>query len=284
MTDTVKPPAPAWQPLTAGGVAAFAHASARRLLLAELGVAVIVSAGIVWFLATAWFPVITDAIEQLPDRGAIRQGRLDWSGASPVALAGNGFLSIVLDLDATGGLGPASDVQGAFGKTGLTLCSVFGCLTVGYPVRWTISFSRAELGPWWGAWRPVILAAAGLLISLGLLLGWSLLALLYAAPVRLVAFFLDRDLGRGGAWRLASAALMPGALLLAAAVVLYGRHRLDLVGLIVLCGLHLVVGWMYLVLAPVRLPRQAMAAGESRDPFAVPAPGANSGSTPEKEA
>lgn len=283
MTDAAKPRVSAWQPLTTGGVAAFAHAAWGRLLLTELGVAVIVSAAIVWFLATAWVPVITQAIEQLPDEGAIRQGRLDWSGASPVALSGNGFLSIVVDLDATGELGQASDVQGAFGKTGVTLCSVFGCLTVGYPAHGTIPFSRAELGPWWGAWRPVVLAVAGLLISLGLLLGWSVLALLYAAPVRLVAFYLDRDLGRGGAWRLASAALMPGALLLAAAVVFYGLHRLDLAGLIVFCGLNLVVGWVYLILAPVRLPRLPVAAGGSRDPFAAPAPEANSGSTPNRE-
>ena len=62
----------------------------------------------------------------------------------------------------------------------------------------------------------------GLGYIFGLLLTWALLATLYFFPVWLVAFYTDRDLNFRASWKVAGAALMPGALLLTLGIVLYG--------------------------------------------------------------
>jgi hypothetical protein len=283
MTDVPKPPLAAWQPLTTGGIAAFAQAPLGRLLLVEFAVATIAAAGIIWLVARAWFPVIAHAIDQAPTQGTIHQGRLSWTGASPVAMASNPFLSIVVDSDSTGGLGQTADVQWVFGKTRLTFCFLFGCASLEYPASWTVPFNRAELGPWWGAWSPTILAGICLLVLVGLLLTWGVLASLYFIPVRVIAFFLDREIGWAGCWRLASASQMPGALVMVVSTVLYGLQRLNAAGLIVLLGLHLVIGWIYLVLAPARLSRRAESSASGRNPF-VPAATPLKSPTPPRKA
>src|SRR5512140_1083235 len=98
----------AWQPLTPRGVAAFADVSLGRLLPVQLVVALIVAGTGVWFLHTAWFPVITTAIRLLPDRGQIQAGRLDWQEPSPSVLAQGRFLAFVVDLRHEGTARPAT--------------------------------------------------------------------------------------------------------------------------------------------------------------------------------
>src|SRR3954469_13095559 len=89
----------AWQPLTPKGVAAFADASLKRLLLIQFVFAVLIASVVVWFLDTAWFPVIAKAAQDFPSRGEIRHGRFDWPQKTPVVLAHGRFLALTIDLD-----------------------------------------------------------------------------------------------------------------------------------------------------------------------------------------
>jgi hypothetical protein len=93
------------------------------------------------------------------------------------------------------------------------------------------------------------------------------LALIYSPVARLIAFFSDRKLGMGGSWRLCSAALIPGALLLSAALFLYGLAILDLLHLLLAVGLHLVVGWVYVVIATLQLPKGEIKMAPKGNPF-----------------
>jgi hypothetical protein len=81
------------------------------------------------------------------------------------------------------------------------------------------------------------------------------LATVYSLPLRLLTFYSDRQVTWPGCWRIAAAALLPGALLMAGAIVLYGFNRLSFIGLLFAWLLHLVIGWIYLSIAPARLPR-----------------------------
>jgi len=74
------------------------------------------------------------------------------------------------------------------------------------------SGDRLEMEPWWGAREPVVLALAALTVVVGLFVTWSFLATIYVGPVWLISFFANRDLKLAECWRLAGAALMPGAL------------------------------------------------------------------------
>ena len=99
-----------------------------------------------------------------------------------------------------------------------------------------------------------------------------MLATLYCLVARMHAFFKDRQLTVLGSWKLAAAALLPGALLTAAGIVLYGLGLIDLLQFLFLWALHLMVGWVYLFVSPLRLPRASDAAAAPRDPFAKPKP------------
>ena len=206
----------AWQPLTLRGVAAFARASLGRLLLVQLIVALVAAGAVVWFLHQAWFPTIGEAIRQLPPQGELRSGRLDWPGPTPARLAEGRFLALVVDLDhSRRGALPGACAGGVWPDRLPGLYAVRLRWQCAYPPRlgrWR--FNRTELGPWWGAWAPAILAIVAMLVVTGLMVSWACLATVYFLPAWLVGFFANRDLSLRGSWRLAGAALMPGALLM----------------------------------------------------------------------
>jgi len=152
-------------------------------------------------------------------------------------------------------------------RRGFKICSLFGCVAFPYPEAWTFALNRAEGEPWWGAWRPFLLLGAGLGVVVCLMASWLVLATCFSFPVRLIAFYSDRQTAWFGCWRIAGAAQMPGALLMSGAILLYGFNRLNLVGLLFAWLLHLVIGWIYVGIAPARLPRAADAPRRRGNPF-----------------
>ena len=71
----------------------------------------------------------------------------------------------------------------------------------------------------------------------------------------LISFFTDRDLNFRASWKLAAAALLPGALLMSVSLVLYELNWFDLVQFSFAAGIHLVTGWIYLFISPMFLKR-----------------------------
>jgi hypothetical protein len=260
MSTTVPAWPKAWEPLTPRGVAAFAGGSLGRLLLVQCLAALLAAATVVWFLEHAWFPVVRHAIHQLPEQGDIRDGQLNWSGDSPVQLAGNRCLGLAVDLNHSGRLAREAQLQIEFGRKNLRIFSMLGYEVMDYPPGRTVAFNRTELEPWWGAWEPAFLAAAAASTFVGLLVAWAVLATLYCAPVRLITFFENRDLDWRQSWRLAGAALMPGALFLVFGIVCHGLGWIDLIQLGGVSGLHVMVSWIYLIVSPLFLPRHPAAA------------------------
>jgi hypothetical protein len=267
MSESVEKAPVAWQPLTPRGIAAFACAPLRRLLLVQFIVALMAAASVVWFLHHAWFPTIGVAIRQLPPQGELRSGRLEWQGSTPSRLAEGRFLALVVDPDHGGEARSPAHVQVEFGRTDCKVFSLFGYVQAAYPPSWVVAFNRSELQPWWGAWAPPILAIVAGMVVMSLMLTWACLATLYFLPAWLVGFFGNRELSLCGSWRLAGAALMPGALLLCGTIFLYGWGALDVVRLAVAAAVHLIMGWVYLFVSLLRLPRQPVATAEG-NPFA----------------
>jgi hypothetical protein len=265
----VEAPQFAWQPLTPRGVAAFARASNSRLLLVQLVFALLASASVVWFLGQAWFPAIRQAIDRLPSEGALRSGKLDWRGSSPQQLSENRFLAFAVDLDHQGLARSPAHVDIQFARNDFQIHSLLGYVQGAYPRYWIISFNRTVLAPWWGAWSPAILGLAALGVVTGFLACWATLALLYTPLALLLALFADRELSRGGAWRLAGAALMPGGLLMSLSIFLYSVGGVDLVQLAAVVAVHFLIGWLYLAIGALCQPRLGVAPGR-KNPFAPP--------------
>ena len=138
-----------------------------------------------------------------------------------------------------------------------------------YPPHWWISLGRADAQPWWDAWRPALLAIFGAVSVLLLMICWALLATIYFLPARLTAFLADRYLNLAQGWRLSSAAVLPGAVFLSLAIVLYALTCLDLPLLGLAVALHLLIGWIYLALALFRLPRPEKKELAETNPFAA---------------
>ncbi len=258
----------AWQPFTPRGAAAFARAPLGRLLLVQFIVAAFAAGALVWFLQARWFPVISAAIVHLPASGEIRSGRLHWNGDSPVLLAEGRWLALTIDLRHQGQARSPAHLEVELGQSDWQLRSLFGYLSLSYRPEWSLVISRAELEPWWGAWAPELLAVAALGTVAVLLLIWALLATLYLLPVFLAGFFADRQVTVGGSWRLAGAALMPGALLMILATVAYGLGALDVVRLLAAALLHVVFGWVWVAFGIYFLPRLATDPPPSTNPFA----------------
>ncbi len=258
----------AWQPLTPRGIAAFAGAPLGRVLVVQFVFALLAAATVMWFLHRAWFPIINEAIGRLPPEGEIRAGTLDWRGESPQMLAEGRFLALTVDLRHQGQVRSPAHLAVEFGQRDCKGFSLFGFVALRYPKNWVVAFNRVELTPWWGAWSPAILAVAAGLVLGALMLIWAGLATMYCVPVWLVGLYANRQLTLRGSWRLAGAALMPGALLFTALSFCYGLRALDVVHLVAAAGVHLAVGWVYLVVSPLYCPRHP-AAGAGKNPFVM---------------
>ncbi|MBP9903637.1 MAG: hypothetical protein KBH45_19445 [Verrucomicrobia bacterium] len=257
----------AWEPLTPLGVAAFARAPLRRLLLVQCIVALVVGVTVAWLLRDAYFPTIGAAIAQLPAAGEIRSGKMDWRGESPRLLAEGTFLAFTVDLEHAGEIRSPAQIQIEFGKTNLLLHSLLGYTEVGYPKGWIIAVNRTELSPLWGAWRPWLLVGSVGGVAVYLLASWWVLATIYCGPVWLIGFFANRDLGWRASWRLANAALLPGAFVMILGLSFYDLGALDLVRLAFVFVAHLVVGWIYIGVGLFFVPRLADLTRPTANPF-----------------
>lgn len=264
----------AWQPLTFGGVARFARAPIGRLWLVQSMLAVAAAATIVWFVSASWAPAIREGIGRLPNQGGIRSGLLEWPDAGITRLAEGRFLTILATPGAESNPGQVSDLQVEFADSVVKVRSVFGFLAFPYPSGWSIDLNRTALEPWWGAWRPAVYAALFGGVVVILFATWWCLAFLYALPARLMAAFTARSATLWQCWKLCNAALMPGALTFTVAIGLYGLQRLSLPTLLVFVPLHIGMGWIYVLVAPGRLPGIEVTAdgGDSPNPFDVKEP------------
>jgi hypothetical protein len=255
----------AWEPVTPRGVAAFARASFERLLLVQILVALLVTASVVWFLDDGCCPTVNAAIGKLPAGGGIYFGKLDWPDAAPKLLAEGRFLAFVVDPKHSGQIRSPAPFQIEFGRESVSVFSLFGETEFNYSSDRGMPFNQPELEPLWGAWKPDLLAIAALATFFGLLLSWVLLATIYFLPVWLICFFANRDLNFRQSWKLAAAALLPGAVLMTAAILCFEFNVFDLVRFCFAFAMHFVIGWIYLLVSPIFLRRTLPA--EKGNPF-----------------
>src|SRR5439155_10148964 len=137
-------------------------ASSSRLWLVQLLAAMLVAGTVLWVLNARWFPVVSAAVEHLPETGAIHAGRLECGGEPVQPLAESRFIAFAIDLQHAGQARSPSQIQIEFGQSNLRIYSVFGLAEIRYPVSLAVPFNFQELKPWWGAWAPVVLAMAAL--------------------------------------------------------------------------------------------------------------------------
>lgn len=246
-------PARAWQPLTFGGVARYAHDGIGRLFITGIVISIVCVAAVMATVRNAWQPVIDEAIAKLPTGAEVRAGRL--AAPQVTSLGGNKYLSLALD--PTGEANPSStaDIHVTFSKTEAHFRSLFGVAVIPYQLHWRIPLNRAEVEPKWGAWLPVVYACVVAATFVFLFTSWAVLAVPYGALVLILS--VNRVVSAFGTWKYSVAALFPGALFFAFAILLYGLGQLRIEGLLVAWLLHFAVGWLFLIGGVFRLPKKA---------------------------
>ena len=251
-------PIVAYQPFTVGGVASFAVASLWRLLGVQFIFALFVAGVFVWFVNSAWIPVIDESIEQMPQSGDISLGSLNWPVGESLHVEGpaGGEPFMRLDVEPRGitNVIESVDLVLAFESKRLFVGSSLGLglIVLPYPLNLKIPFNKSDLKPWWGAWSHLILLSLGFLVTILLIVSWSFLGCLYMLPVKI--FSVNR-LSFRGAWQLASAAHIPGALLMSVGILMYGIKQIELVGFAFVWVIHLMLPWFYLFFSPFFTPK-----------------------------
>ncbi|MGV3773030.1 MAG: hypothetical protein ACO1QB_09020 [Verrucomicrobiales bacterium] len=245
----------AWQPFTFGGVSAFAHANASRVIGFAFGSSLLLGAVMGWIFFVLYVPRLDEAFSKLPDQGAsILRGRLVWPGTEASLLSEGPFLGMAVD--PLSGREPiqTADLSLILAPRELVISSMFGYTPIPYPRELSVILNRPLVEPWWGAWRVFIAFGAAAGIFLGLLVAWFSLALLYAGPVRFLGFYLDRAFTISGGFKLSLAALLLPGLFMGTAILLYSNHELTLMGLAISFGLHFVFQWLYLIGGVLKAP------------------------------
>lgn len=256
-----------WQPLTFGGVAAFAAGTLSRVLVLQVIASGLVGGAIVWFLTLTCFPVVDAAVARLPEQAGVRQGRLDWPGPSPIVLGENPVIALAVNASEARSPGTTADLEILFTPEGVRLSSLLGHWTFPYLTGWRLDVSRKAAESWWAAWRRAVVVGMWLIGSAGLMVVTSGVALVTSVPVRFSGRILRRSLTGRGAWQLAVAASYPAQLVGIAALILYGFGRLSLPGLTLAGVFQGVVLVLYMASAPWYLPRLGKQERVRSNPF-----------------
>lgn len=254
-----------WQPLTGRGVATFRFATWGRLFVFQVLTAVLSALIMGWAVRRTWFPVVARGITRLPEVAEISGGNLKWPDQQPVRLAENVWLDWLVTPTNQTDLGQTADLQVEFRPGELRVNGLAGHLTIPYQNNFTLSLGRIEATARWGAWSSVLLKGLEVAAAVGLLVLWWILATCYTLPALILAVLLGRRARILGAWRISSAALIPGALFGDWAVIAYGIGAVRLPGFLILFALHLVVGWAWLIWGLAHCPQAG--SREPENPF-----------------
>lgn len=267
MDAEVSPPESRWRgpwfPVTIGQVAAFAHAATGRLLIMTALAALLLAVAVTEVARTAWLPVIELSIRQLPaGQAELRDRRLIWPDDRIQTLGNNGLLAVIVNpanrpLDDQG-----PDIQVELAGDRVIFGWLFGYASLPYPPMPALALSPEELRPLLGAWRPHLLAGAGLAVFLGALAFWFAWGMLGAIPLRLGAAALGRVATLTGCWRSSVAAWLPGTLPFTVALVFYQHRMISLAGVLGVGALAILLSLVLLLAVPFLLPRAA-----ARSPF-----------------
>lgn len=241
-------------PSSFGGVAALARRPARWLVVWQLSTATLITAVILWSVEMTWWRALRRAADQLPDRAEITGGTLRWTEPRPRILYQDPFVSWVIDPGGRREAGLASDITISLESHQLSVRSLLGRTTFAYPTDHRLEFGRLAVSGWLDAWEAPIRGGLAVVVFGGLLVLWNGLALVHGLVAWLAGRLLNRELGGWSAVRLAGAALLPGAVLMSAAIAFYANHQLSLVGLLIVIPGHLVVGWVFTAGGVLRVP------------------------------
>ena len=245
----------AFLPFTFGGIAHFGYARKAFLFTVELVIALLCSLSILWFVCDAYFPIVGQAIDSLPEEEvSITNNRLVWDERDGV-LAQSPKLAI--SINAYGGPGKVtdSDLTLELAMRSFKIHCINGYYTeIPYQIdRFPLNHQRVT--SWWKAWMGPLIFWVIFISFCSLVLIWQVLSFLYMFGVKLLAWATRRQVEWTGAYMLSGASLMPGALLMTAGILCYSIGCISLEGLGIFAAAHIVLAWIFLLISTLLLPK-----------------------------
>ena len=263
-------------PTSFGGVASVAERSGVWLATWQCIFASLTGLVAVWAFHVAWARGLERAISNLPDEARIEDGRLHWPDDRPTILHQGPFLAVVVDPSGLREYGLATDITLSLEADRLGVRSLLGWFALRYPPTLDLSLARLDATGKVSAWRSPFYIGLGLATAASLFAIWTGLSIVYGAVVWAAAAVLGRPIPFRVARRLAGASLLPGCLLMIAAMILYATRQVSLVGFLLTLPLHIVVGWVYCAGGWSRLQNPNSPPGDSREnPFVSEQPAAD---------
>ncbi len=256
----------AFLPVTPRAIAAYKNLKTINFIAYWLFYAVVCSLAITFVFERCVISFVSRAITNLPQSGEVVTGRLNgWETNGISTLIESRFISIYVNSSNNDDLSDAADLQIVFAKDELRLRSLLGWLAVKYPKWLRLPLNYKQLWPIWGAYQTAIITGVFLCSVVLLLASWTILALVYSNILIFIARILKRLTGgRGGAFKIAGATLIPGALIMTMGLLSYSFVYIDLISLLIVFVCHIVIAWIYLILSVFYLPIRP---AESKNPF-----------------
>jgi len=254
-----------WLPLSGSGVAVLARGRMVTLWRTQILVAMAAAAVTGFFVWTSWFPVIARSFGGWPDIVTVEGGQLNWSKPEAKNLAENGFLSLSVEVDSPLVFGQTADLQITGRRFAVILEGLFGSIQIPYPTSLRLETGRVVGTAWWGAYSWVVLLGTLVASIVWLIVIWWVLSTLYTPIAVIWLVVLKRRPTLGLAWRLAAAGLLFGSLWMSVCLFLYAVHVIQMPGLIAGFGLHLLVGWVWMLWGALCIPLDS---GGPKNPFA----------------
>jgi len=245
----------AFFPFTFGGVARFGKTNRSFLFSVQVLVAVATMFCVLTFFCSCYFPVINGSIQKLPqDSVGIQNGELHWNIKGKL-LDQNKFLAITVD-ESGQAVGAESDCLISITKDRLRIANNCGYHSlIPYPRDFSFSLNKNDIYPWWLAWRIPMLFLIAIASILSLFIVWQVLSAIYSPLIKGIAWVYRKKITWSGAYALAGAALMPGAVIMCLSIVGYTGRLYSLEGLVIAMPLHLIVGWVFLLISPFFLEK-----------------------------
>ncbi|MCX8107432.1 MAG: hypothetical protein N3G20_01360 [Verrucomicrobiae bacterium] len=254
----------AWQPFTFGGAAALARSRPGRVALVGALIAGLMAAACARTFCVTWMPAIENAIKALPSEIRIQGGRLDWPTNIVVRLSEGAFLGIAVNTTDSAAL-PESDVTIELTPDGFRATSVLGSTFVPYPPQLSIRLEPVGLAAGWFAWKPHIVAYVFVAVFAAVWLTWLAIGLVLAPVLRLYVAVLRRAARWTDCMRLAVVCCMPGEIVMATGIFLYGTRKVSPAELLVIMVLHVILVAAYLLVTPLWFPARQIDNGGMRD-------------------
>lgn len=257
----------AFLPFGFRGIARFGYARNVFLFSIELTVVLFFSLCVLWFVCGNWFPVISDAVTKLPDAPVrIANGQLEWDEKDGV-LAQTSKLAIVVNAYGNRRQGRESDMALELAENSLNIYTCGRYLNLNYKENLIFNLDRMSAVSWWYAWRGAVVFWICFIPFFFLFIVFQLLSLIYMPFVRGIAALFRRNCSWVGAYMLSGATLAIPGIILGLGVIGYSGGCYGVSGLGVIVLLALSVSWIFLLGAPLLLPRKDREINPSKKRF-----------------